>query len=285
MENESMRPKTWTLGSILLSLVLPLVIGISLSLLIPRPIVGVIYLDDSIYSSSAKDMITQIVYAREHPEVRAVVLVVNTPGGTVTDTESVYLELARLREKKPVVMMIEGMAASGGYYLSVGTDYIISEPSSSVGNVGVWSYLPSTPTVEEELYSTGPYKLWGSSRDTTIREIEMLKQGFLQAVLSGRGDRLKVSEEVILRGQLWTGIDAQRMGLIDEIGSQSQAFAKAAKMAHVSHYSVKDLRPLSGLSEIGTYSFYYEAPDGTLSALPKDPGNYYLYIPQMEGQP
>jgi len=285
MESETKRSSQWTLSLVLLFIILPLVVGIGLSFLIPRPVVGVIYLDDAISSYTARDMITQIHYARDHPNIRAVVLVMNSPGGTVTDTESVYLELSRLREVKPVLMMIEGMAASGGYYLAVGTDYIFSEPSSSVGNVGVWSYLPSSPVVFEELYSTGPYKLWGSSRDQTIREIEMLKQGFLQAVLKGRGKKLKVSGEVILRGQIWTGTDALRMGLIDEIGSQTAAISKAAELARISHYKVEDLRPLSGLPEVTTISFFQFTEDGTMTTLPNKPGIYYLYIPQMEGRP
>jgi membrane-bound ClpP family serine protease len=131
------RVRTW-----LLWLALPLVIGILIASFVPKPVIGIIRLEDAIYSYSAQDMIKQIKYASEHPEVRAVVLAFDSPGGTVVDTEAVYMELAKLREKKPVVTAINGMAASGAYYLSVGTDYIYAKPSSMVGNIGVISYLP-----------------------------------------------------------------------------------------------------------------------------------------------
>ena len=119
----------------LLWLALPLVIGLLVASLVPQPVIGIIRLEDAIYSYSAQDMIKQIEYAGKHPEVRAVVLVIDSPGGTVVDTEAVYLELAKLRTKKPVVTVINGMAASGAYYLSVGTDYIYAKPSSLVGNI------------------------------------------------------------------------------------------------------------------------------------------------------
>lgn len=276
---------TWNIRKWTLFTAIALIIGIILAAFIPQPVIGVIHLDDSIYSQSAQDMITQIQYARDHAQIRAVVLVINSPGGTVTDTESIYLELARLREKKPVVTMVESMAASGAYYLSVGTDYILAKPSSEVGNVGVIGYLPSDPTVMEELYSTGPYKLWGSPRDTFVREMEMMKQGFLQAVLLGRGDALKVTPEVILRGQIWPGAEALRMGLIDELGPQSRACEKAAQMAHVAHYRVEDLRPLSGLPEYTPVPIFGQASEEAQNTYPKAPGIYFLYVPPVEPQP
>jgi len=125
---------------------LPLLVGLGLAALVPRPIVGLIYLQEAIHAFSSRDMIAQIHFARDHPEVRAVVLVLDSPGGTVVDTEAVYLELAGLRERKPVVTMAQGLAASGAYYLSVGTDYIFAGPSSLVGNVGVISQLPTAPS-------------------------------------------------------------------------------------------------------------------------------------------
>ncbi len=276
---------SWSIRKWALFIAIALIIGIILAAFIPQPIIGVIRLDDSIYSQSAQDMIAQIQYARDHTQIRAVVLVLNSPGGTVTDTESVYLELARLREKKPVVTMVESMAASGAYYLSVGTDYILAKPSSEVGNVGVIGYLPSDPTVMEELYSTGPYKLWGSPRDTFVREMEMMKQGFLQAVLLGRGDALKVAPEVVLRGQIWPGAEALRMGLIDELGPQSRAYEKAAQMAHIAHYRAEDLRPLSGLPEYTTVSVFGQASEESQDTYPKASGIYFLYVPPVEPQP
>jgi protease IV len=285
--NESAQTRTWGARTWLLYVIIPLVVGILLSLFIQRPQIGVITLNDAIASGTAQDLETQIIYARTTPAVKAVILVLNTPGGTVTDTESVYMELARLRQTKPVITMVEGMAASGGYYLLSGTDYVFAKPSSTIGNIGVLGFLPTPPTVISGLYSTGPYKLWGEPQDAFIGELEMLKQGFYHAVVLGRGSHLKAPADVILRGQVYTGSDALRMGLIDELGSISQAYDKAAQMAHISHYQVVDLKRPSGvLPPLTTVSGFFQTnKDGTTSSLPKDPGIYLLYVPNMEVKP
>jgi protease-4 len=267
--------RTW-----LLWIVLPLLIGILVASAIPRPVIGIIRLDDAIYSFTARDMIAQINYAIEHPEVRAVVLAFDSPGGTVVDTEAVYMELARLREKKPVVTAINAMAASGAYYLSVNTDYIFAKPTSMVGNVGVIGYLPPTPFIYEEIISTGPYKLWGSPRDSEMRQIEMIKQGFFEAVTLGRGDRLKIGPETLLTGRIWPGTEAEDLGLIDELGTETDAFNKAAELARVWHFDTVDLYPLAVTQSI-PYTFFIKSPEGITLPYPSEPGIFMLYIPQL----
>ena len=259
-----------------------LVVGILLSILVPRPVVGVIRLNDAIYSSTANDLISQITYARDNPNVRAVVLILDSPGGTVVDTEAVYMELARLRQSKPVVTWVSGMAASGAFYLASGTDFIVAVPSSEVGNVGVIGYLPPSPIVIEDTISTGPYKLWGSPRDTSLREIEMIKQGFFQAVTLGRGSRLKIGPEVLLRGQIWPAGEALRLGLIDELGSETQAYEKAAGLAHLWHYQAVDLyTPAIYNSSPSALGFFLQTKDGIKLPYPSEPGTYMLYIPTL----
>jgi len=283
--NEAVPSRPWNAGAILLFVFLPLVVSIALSYLIPRPVIGVIKLDDAIYTGTASDMITQLIYAREHPEIKAVVLILNSPGGTVSDTEAVYGEIALLRKSKPVIAFIQGMAASGAYYVAASTDYIIAQPTSEVGHIGVILTLPSNPLILEDIYTTGPYKLTGYPRDTAMREIEAAKQGFLQAVQLGRGDRLKVGEDILLRAQVWPGIEAARMGVIDELGSTTRAFEKAAEMAKIAHYEVVNLREASGLPEISSYPFFFQTPEGMLTPYPNKPGIYMLYIPPIERQP
>jgi len=268
----------------ILWLALPLAVGVLVSLLIPRPIVGTIYLRDAIYSYSAGDIISQFRYAYDHSEIQAVVVVMDSPGGTVADTEALYLEMIRLREKKPVVVSIETMAASGAYYLAVGADYIIAKPSSEVGNVGVRTVLPSAPAVYEDDVSTGPYKFYGGSRDETLRLLDPLKQSFYQAVRLGRGEKLLTTPENILSGKLFIGSEALRLGLIDALGTYSEALEKAAALAHVWNFDTRDLRPLA----LGTESaavvngFFLETEDGSQSPYPRSAGVYYLYIPESD---
>jgi protease-4 len=198
----------------------------------------------------------------------------------VADTESVYQELLRLRLTKPVVTSIGAMAASGAYYLSVGTDYIIADPTSEVGNIGVIGYLPDSPTIYEGIVSTGPYKLWGEPRDTFQREMEMVKQGFYQAVMLGRGDRLTVGPEVVLTGRIWLGSEAKRIGLIDALGSQSDALAMAAHLAHIGNYKVDDLAELAGIQPSSISSFA-QSTDGATLLYPNQTGIFLLYIPPV----
>lgn len=267
--------RTW-----LLWLALPLVIGILIASLIPQPVIGIIRLEDAIYSYTAQDMIKQIKYASEHPEVRAVVLALDSPGGTVVDTEAVYMELAKLRAKKPVVTAINSMSASGAYYLSVGTDYIYTKPSSMVGNIGVISYLPPAPFLYEEIVSTGPYKLWGSARDSDMRQADMIKEAFLEAVLIGRGDRLKAAPEVIVSGQIWLGGESVRLGFTDAIGTETDALDKAAELAGVAHYEATDLRQLAGIVDYNS-GFFIKSPEGVVMPYPAEPGMYMLFIPKL----
>jgi protease-4 len=269
------RVRTW-----LLWIALPLVIGIIIASAIPQPVIGIIRLDDAISTFTARDMIAQINYAIDHPEIRAVVLAFESPGGTVVDTEAVYMELSRLRAKKPVVTAVNGMAASGAYYLSANTDYIYAKPTSIVGNIGVISYLPSTPYIYEEIISTGPYKLWGSPRDSDMRQTDMIKEGFFQAVMLGRGDRIKVGPEVILSGQIWIGTEAVRIGIADAIGTERDAINKAADLARVANYKTVDLRELAG-STNSAYSFFIQSPQGVTLPYPTEPGMYMLFIPQL----
>jgi protease-4 len=270
-------------GRRLLWLIPALLVGILLSLVIPKPAIGVIRLNDALYALTARDLITQITYARQDPAIRAIVLILDSPGGTVVDTESVYIELSRLRQEKPVVTWVSGTAASGAYYLSSGTDYIVAVPSAQVGNVGVIGYLPPAPMVLEDTISTGPYKIWGSPRDTTVRQIEMIKQGFSQAVSLGRGPRLKIEPETLLRGQIWPAAEALRLGLIDSLGSETDAYTQAANLAHLWHYTAVDLygRAVASAYSSGAQGFFLKTAAGVQLPYPSVSGIYMLYVPAL----
>jgi len=274
--------KNWErVRTYLLWIGLPLLVGILISAAIPKPVIGIIRLNDAIYNYTAQEMITQIQYAIDNPEVRAVVLAFESPGGTVVDTEAVYFELTRLREKKPVITAVNGMAASGAYYLSANTDYIYAKPTSLVGNIGVIGYLPPAPYIIKDVISTGPYKLFGSPRDSDMRQIEMVKQGFFDAVTLGRGDRLNAGPEIVFTGQIWSGTDAVRLGIADEIGSENDAIEKAASLAKVANYEAVDLYQLAGLQSNLVTPFFFQSPDGMVMPYPNEAGTYLLYIPPL----
>jgi protease-4 len=272
--------QTW---NFLLWFLVPLIAGALLATQIPQPAVGIIYLDQAINGYSARDILRQIEYAREDNDIRAVVLVLESPGGTVADTEAVYLELAKLRAEKPVVSSVNTMAASGAYYLAVGSDYIFCKPTSMVGNVGVIGYLPPAPGIYEGIISTGPYKLFGARQDEYIRQTEMIRQGFAEAVRLGRGDKLKIEMDEVLTGELWPGTEAVRLGIVDALGAQSDAIAKAAELAGIHNQKTVKVAELAGIIP-GQYPFFIETPEGLILPYPKEAGLYLLYIPPLTVQ-
>jgi protease-4 len=278
--NDAPAQENWiTPRTIIIFLILPLLVGSTFAFIIPRPQIGIIRLNDAIYFESADALIQQIEHAREDAQIRAVLLVLNTPGGTVVDTEAVYLELIRLKARKPVVVYVQGMAASGGYYLSAAANEICSGPSSVIGNVGVIVTLPEDPFIVEDIVTTGPYKMTGTGRDTTLREIDVIKQGFYQAVVLGRGERLKLDIEGLLSGRTWMASEALQYGLIDGLSSFSEALDNTARLAKIRHYETVELR--DRIDYLGSYEadFFSETEEGTTTPLPSKAGIYLLYVP------
>lgn len=236
------------LAHLVLWVIFPLLVGIVLAaVLVPVPKVGVIRFEDVIWSESAADLSVLLERARNDPNIRAVVLEINSPGGEVTATEEVYYRLLELRQTKPLVITIDSLAASGGYYLAAAGDYIFAKPASTVGNIGVISFLPSTDEqrfTDEDYVSTGPFKFSGGSRGDYMRQIELVKLGFLEAVFAQRKGKLHTDRETLSRGEVFLGLQAQQLGLIDELGANSEAVQKAASLAHLGPHQVVDVASL-----------------------------------------
>lgn len=268
--------------TILFVMVIPLLAGLLLASFIPQPQIGLIVLTEPIYYETGQMVIEQIRYAYDHPDIKGVVLALDCPGGTINDTELVYLELKRLRQKMPVVTMVQGLSASGAYYLSMATDTIFANPSAMVGNVGVIGQIPPPPIVFEEIYSTGPYKFWGSARDTYVRQIDMMKRSFLGVVQAGRGERLMISLEKVSRGEIYPASEALGYGLVDQLGSQSDAIEETAKRAHINHFQVIDLSSLVNSERGDATTFYRLDGEGNITNYPANPGSYYLYVENFE---
>lgn len=269
--------------TLIFSILIPLIAGFLLSSVIPQPKIGLIEIKEPLDNRVGKFIVEQIQYAYNHRDIQGVVLVLDSPGGTINDTELIYLELNHLRTKMPVVTMVQGLSASGAYYVSLASDSIFSNPSALVGNVGVIGQIPPVPILLEEVYSTGPYKFWGSPRDTYVRQIDMMKRSFLKAVEVGRGDRLTISIEKVSRGEVYPASEALGYGLIDRLGSQSEAIQEAARLAHVANYQVVDLSKLVDQEQSEASAFYSQDENGEITGYPKEPGFYYLYIADFKG--
>jgi protease-4 len=245
-------------------LLLLLAAGYLLSLyLIPTPQIAVIRLEGDIWGTYTAYLRQALEDADSDPAVRAVVLDIVSPGGEVTASEDLYFEVLRLREHKPVIASVGELAASGAYYIASAADQIYAKPGSIVGNIGVITLLPEPDLVDEELFTTGPFKLSGGSQAEAIRQLEMLKETFLA------------------RGEVYLGLQAQQMGLVDEVGSQGDAIATAARMARLRTYQVTDRTPEIP-EDLFLVGFQIEggATAATVADVPGNlpPGFYYRYV-------
>ena len=212
-----------------------------------RPSIGIVRVNADLYPFTVPDIVRMLEYAEDTASMKAIVMEVDCPGGDSVSTEELYFRLASLRDKKPVVAYINTIGASGGYYISVATNFIYAKPSSNVGSVGAYTSMPDREEVEEDIIWTGPYKATGSSRREAMNRLETLKEVFVQTVVSERGQRLKISKEEVSKAGVYSGLEALKYGLIDDIGSGADAFTKAADLAGVKNYKVVDIAQELGI--------------------------------------
>lgn len=272
------------LGSILFVVVLPLVVGLyAAPRLVPKPQIGVIRLSEEIASESTFAVTEQLAYARNDPSIKAIVFVLNSPGGSAALSEELYLDVLNTRKDMPVVATIDLLAASGAYYLAAAADEIYAKPTSAVGSIGVIASVPGDVFIEEEQLTTGPYKAFGGTRDGFVRQMERAKFAFLEAVANGRGSRMKTDLDFLSRAEIFTGVQALELGLVDGLISGDEAVQKAAELAGLSDYRVVELFPLAfDAGDNASFVRYTPPPIDVqgLWAAPSElaPGLYYRYI-------
>ena len=180
-----------------------------------KPQIGVIDIPFTVLTEDSAYVIGEYInYARRDDSIKAVVIKLTTPGGGAAASEHLYIETRKLREEKPVVLVMNGLVASGGYMMAMGATHSYAKTSSLVGNVGVISsagpLIPSLP--DEEVVFSGPHKLEGASRRDWIGMVDQLKSAFAQIVISERGDRLRISRDELVEARLYSGVDAVRLG-------------------------------------------------------------------------
>ena len=287
----------WTAVSILALIAFLVGLGIS-ALALPKPQIGVIYVDDVISAQFLPYLSQPMNYAMEHDEIAAVVLIVDSPGGSASVSEELFYRTLQLRDKKPVVSSVRNLAASGSYYMAVASNYIYSKPAALVGSIGVVAGIPGVANPTEFQATTGPFKSGGSTAVDWIRGMEVLKDAFVGHVYEQRIYMLEhmhpESRAALLpdfdhigTGQVWFAPVAYDIGLIDALGSDLDAIQKAAELAHVANYDIVDL---TGLVIYDDPEFYFgmEAeraqPDWSQELLTEGPwpSFYHLYLPPEE---
>lgn len=189
---------------------------------------------------------SQIRDARLDPKIKAIVLRVNSPGGSVSASEAIREELAAAHDAgKPVVVSMGGMAASGGYWISTPADYIVAAPSTLTGSIGIFGVIN---TVENSLGSIGVHTdgvatspladvATTKALPTEVQQLMQLtiENGYRNFVGLVAKSRHKTPEQIndIAQGHVWTGSDAKANGLVDALGDFDDAVAKAAELAKV----------------------------------------------------
>lgn len=182
--------------------------------------------------------------------VKAVVLRVNSPGGSAYASEQIWHQVMELRKVKPVVVSMGSYAASGGYYISCPANWIVAEPTTLTGSIGIFGMFPdASGLLKEKLglkfdeVKTNKYALFGTmSRPFSADEMAHLERYidrgyklFRQRVADGR--KLKVDQvEQVAQGHVWLGQAAIKIGLVDELGGVDAALRKAAKLAKLSKW-------------------------------------------------
>ena len=209
-----------------------------------KPAVGVINIPFTVIDGNSSFVIGQhLDYALQDDSIKAVVIAISSPGGGASSSERLYLHTRRLRDEKPVVFVMHGLVASGGFMMAMGGNYSYAQPSSLVGNVGVVGISggPLPPILPEIITTTGPHKLTGGSRQHWVELIDQLKDRFAKMVIHERGDRLRMTEEQLLEGAIYAGGEAVSLGLVDEIGVTGDAVDKAAELAGIGRYKLVDV--------------------------------------------
>lgn len=229
---------------VLLGVVIGLQVAPVVSDVATQPVSGsvaVVTLSGGINGANAGSVAERLQAARQDPDVRAVVLHVNSPGGSAAASETLYLAVRRTAERMPVVTSVDGMAASGAYYAAAPSDEIFVKPASLVGSVGVFFTAPSPTPPLDQLITSGPDKLTGADQREWYYKIETIRRAFVGAVVDGRGERLELTPEEVSYAELYTGAEAVDNGLADRIGGLDAAIDRAARLANLARWNVETL--------------------------------------------
>ena len=206
--------------------------------------IGVIKIEGTILES--EPVIEKIVKFRKSKKVKAIILRVNSPGGMVAPSQEIYQEVRKTCEEKKVVVSVESVAASGGYYIACAADEIVANPGTLVGSIGVILQIENIEELlkkiglRRKIVKSGKYKDIGSmTRRMTAEEEAILQKfsddiygQFIDAVVEGRN----IEREEVLKladGRIFTGAQALELGLIDKLGNLQDAISLTSEMVGI----------------------------------------------------
>jgi protease IV len=245
-----------------------------------KPAVALVYIDgvivdgearDSLFSSESNvgsdDTRRALRIAAKDDKIKALVIRINSPGGSAVASEAIWQGVRRVSKEKPVIVSVGGMAASGGYYIASSADYIFADPSSIVGSIGVvggkivWKDLMDKLGVGNESFHRGansdlysPTTPWTDHQRELVRKnMEQTYAMFTKRVMSTRTGKIKDIDKVA-RGRIFVAQNAKDLGMVDELGGLREAITFAADQADLTdgQYDVRVLPAPKTLADILT---------------------------------
>ncbi|WP_440069919.1 signal peptide peptidase SppA [Tenacibaculum discolor] len=259
--------------------------------------IAVIYAQgDIIYGEGSKDFIGQgiinkaIRKARKDTNVKAIVLRVNSPGGNALASELIWRELELTKKEKPIVVSMGNYAASGGYYIACNASKIFAEPTTITGSIGVFGAIPNFSQftdkigINAEQVSTNnspSYSVFEPMNkkfyDVTKEGIEEMYTTFVNRVSAGRNMNFEQVNE-IAQGRVWTGKEAIKNGLVDQLGGLNDAIKAAAELAELENYKVRNYPNYkTDLKEALKFSPFMKASKEEILKETLGDENYQLY--------
>lgn len=212
-------------------------------------------LDDGKEYIVGKTLAAELRAVRRDSSVKAVVLRVNSPGGSAQASELIWHEMHLLKEAKPLVVSMGDVAASGGYYIACPASCIMASPTTITGSIGVFGVLFNVKKLFSgklgltvDVAATNEHADMGSiyrplskpEYGFFLRRVERIYATFLQHVADGRNMPVKAVDD-LGEGRVWSGVDAKRLNLIDEFGGLNAAIEKAVLLANLERYRVIEL--------------------------------------------
>ena len=221
---------------------------------------------------NSEKVIKDLRKLKDNENVKAVVLRVNSPGGSAYGSEQIWYAVNQLKKEKPVIVSMGDYAASGGYYIACNADTIVAEPTTLTGSIGIFGMMPNAKGLTEKLgvnfdvVKTNPYADFGNlTRPMNDGEKGLMQmyvnkgyELFLTRCSDGRGISMEELDK-IAQGRVWTGSTAKELGLVDELGGLDKALEIAIAKAGVDAYTVMNYPKKEGFLE---------------SLMNTNPGNY-----------
>ncbi len=264
--------------------------------------IAIIYAVGEIKSGEGNDEIIgsdriakAVAKARQDSSIKAIVLRVNSPGGSALASEVMWRELVLAKKDKPLVVSMGDYAASGGYYISCMADKIVAEPTTLTGSIGVFGMIPNIQKllndkigITTDEVSTNANSIFTINKPLTPFQIKNIQKGvvniyssFINHVAQGRN---MTPQEVdnIGQGRVWSGANAVKIGLVDELGGMEKAIEIAAKMANIEEYKTVEMPSRKNPIEEMFKKFNSDASAKAIKSELGDNYRYYNYLKTIQ---